>query len=343
MELNERTSTSKESVQNANWKRKFFISKVHNELKEKLQESLMWMDWERIVHPDSRIFVKPNLTFPSYKPGVTVSPEFLETLIGTLKTRCNRIIVGETDGGYYTWKAGEAFQGHRLDEICKKYDVELVNLSEVEAERVVLDLSSEKVEIPLPALLLHEVDTFVTVPVPKVHAMTGVSLGLKNQWGCIADPMRLRYHHLFNKMIVAINKLLRPAMVIADATYMLDINGPMFGEPVRMDLIMAGNDIGSFDLTTCMIMGIDPRKISHLMWARREGLLPASVDEVSINTDLDWFYRKFHLKRTAQNWMAFLAFNSHFLTRLVYDSPTAGPIHTLLYAIRGKPTERSAY
>lgn len=84
------------------------------------------------------------------------------------------------------------------------------------------------------------------MPVPKIRCMTGLSLGFKNQWGCIPDTMRLRYHHIFDDAIIAINKILKP-VVISDGTYFLDINGPMEGVPVKMDLIIASNNVGAFD------------------------------------------------------------------------------------------------
>ncbi len=39
------------------------------------------------------------------------------------------------------------------------------------------------VQVKLPSLLLHDIDTFITIPVPKVHAMIGVSLGFKKPVG----------------------------------------------------------------------------------------------------------------------------------------------------------------
>lgn len=320
---------------------KVFVSKISGKLEEKILESFQWIKWENIIHPDSKIFIKPNFTFPVYKPGVTTSPEFLESLIKVLKTRCNKITVGETDGGYHAWKAEVAFKGHRMYEICEKYSVKLLNLYDTKLENIEFKIKSKKIKIPLPSLLLHDTDVFISVPVPKIHCMTGVSLGLKNQWGCILDPMRLRYHHIFSELIVAINKLLKPAIVIADASYMLDRNGPMDGDVLQADLIITSNDIGAFELVVSSIMGIKPDKIKHLKVAKREEILPNSLQNVIINENLDKYYRKFYLKRTLQNWLAFAAFNNYFLTKMVYDSWLAGPIHKLLYAIKGKPSERT--
>lgn len=149
-----------------------------------------------------------------------------------------------------------------------------MNLCKTKSEIAEIKLGSKKVQVLLPSLLLHDVDVFITIPVPKVHAMTGVSLAFKNQWGCIPDVMRLRNHSDFCEKIVAINKLLNPQIVVHDGTYFLDKNGPMGGEPVRMNLIMVTNDIGTGDFACCKIMGIEPFTIKHFRIAYKNRFFP---------------------------------------------------------------------
>ena len=48
----------------------------------------------------------------------------------------------------------------------------------------------KKVKVQLPNLLLEEIDCFISVPVLKVHVMTGVTLSIKNLWECHPDTMR---------------------------------------------------------------------------------------------------------------------------------------------------------
>lgn len=51
-------------------------------LREAIRNCLKWVDWEARIPPGSRIYIKPNLTFPEYRPGVTTSPHFIATLLG---------------------------------------------------------------------------------------------------------------------------------------------------------------------------------------------------------------------------------------------------------------------
>jgi len=320
---------------------KVFVAPINNNnLNETILQALDWIEWETLIKPDTKIFIKPNFTYPFYKPGVTTSPAMIEALVSVLSTRCSNITIGESDGGSYAWKAEEAFEGHNLFNIAKKYNVRLVNLCKMPSEHVKVSVGGKRVEVHMPSLLIHDTDVFITMPVPKVHAMTKVTLGFKNQWGCIPDVMRLKYHYRFSHQIVAMHKLLKTKIAIFDGTYFLDRTGPMDGDAIPMNLLIASNDIGAGSLTCCKIMNIDPHKVKHFQIAKREGMFPSSIEDIEFNDNIEKFStRRFKLKRSILNYMALAAFNSKGGTYLVYLSPLAGPIHKVLYAIRGKPSD----
>jgi len=285
--------------------------------------------------PGTRVFVKPNLTWRTHIPGVTVRPEFLEALTAVLVSRGAVVYIGESDGGYHGFVAEQAFEGHGLYRIAAKYGARLVNLSTVPSEEVTVKVGNRTLRLRLPTLLLRDVDVFITVPVPKVHAMTGVSLAFKNQWGCLPDPMRLRQHHQFAEAIIGINKALRPKLALFDAEYILNKNGPLIGEPMRKGLLIAARDLGAGSLVCCLIMGIDPWSIKHHRLAAREGMFPMNMSEVELNTQVSQFCtERCSLQHTLVNRLALLAFNSRFLTTLLYDSWLADLAHRALYTLR---------
>jgi len=102
-----------------------------------------------------------------------------------------------------------------------------------------------------------------------------------------------------------------------------------------MNLLMIANDLGAGDFICSQLMGIDPFKISHFRAARKAGMFPSSLAEIALNTDFHHFAkRKFTLKRNLLNWIALLAFNSHLLTTVLYDSEIGVLLHKALYALR---------
>jgi uncharacterized protein (DUF362 family) len=55
---------------------------------EDLHLAFEWLDWERLIPIGSRVFIKPNLTWPTPLPGVTTSPKAMESLAVLLTGLC---------------------------------------------------------------------------------------------------------------------------------------------------------------------------------------------------------------------------------------------------------------
>ena len=314
--------------------------RTSSSLKQAIREALDWIRWRDVLFENARVAIKPNLTFPTYKPGVTTSPQVLRAFLEVLKERTDHIAVVETDGGYGAWRVADAFSGHGYDRICAELGVELVNLNEEPSEEIRFQSKGREWALPLPVRLLHRTDVFVTMPVPKVHAMTYLSLAYKNQWGCVPDPMRLRRHYLFNDAIVAINQALNPQIVLADGTYFLDRQGPMDGDAVPMNLIIAATDPGSFCLYVSKLMRMDWRKAPHLRRAVESGDMPTTLDDIEVNVHPEVVStRRFHLQRSLRNYLVLPAFRSSYLTWLYYESWLGLLAHRVLYALVGRMDE----
>ena len=69
---------------------------------------------------DTHIVIKPNLTYPFHKPGVTTSPRIIRAVVEASKDYSDHITIVESDGGCNSWTADEAFAGHGIDEnLCQ--------------------------------------------------------------------------------------------------------------------------------------------------------------------------------------------------------------------------------
>jgi uncharacterized protein (DUF362 family) len=319
-------------------KNRVALMKVMNDAPQAIQSALEAAGILERVTSSTRIALKPNLTYPYYKPGVTTSPQIIREVVKVLRKYTQHIAIVETDGGYGAWQASEAFAGHELYQLQDEFEVEVINLNDEPREMIAFRSGRQEYHLPLPARLLHETDLFITMPVPKIHCMTGLTLSYKNQWGCVPDVMRLRLHYIFDDAIVAINRALKPA-VLADGTYFLDRSGPMEGNPVQMDLIIAASDAGAFDRYVSELMGFPWRRVRHLRRAVELGDMPARLEDIHYNVSPgDVRKHTFRLERTLRNYIALAGFNSRFLTWLGYESWFGRVVlHNILYAIVGKP------
>lgn len=317
---------------------KVFIEKLTSDYLQHIQEGLSYLDIASKVKPGDSIFIKPNLTFPYYKEGVTTTPECIEQLVIALKDYSSNITIGEADGGGYNRFSMESvFEGMQIHAIAKRHNVKLVNLSKLPAENIHVEYYGREYAIPLPQLLLNDVNLFITVPVPKVHSNTRVSLSIKNQWGCIQEPsLRLALHPYFRKVVYEINKALNVRISVVDGRYGLNRNGPMRGEPVKLGWIIMADNIQAADIVCCSLMGIDPLSVDYLRFYSNNELLP-SIENYQFNQNYSQFIGpRFYLKRELLDYPGYFAFRFRFLSYLAYHSPVAKILHKSLYLFREK-------
>ncbi|MBE0526890.1 MAG: DUF362 domain-containing protein, partial [Candidatus Thorarchaeota archaeon] len=273
------------------------IAKIRD-LRNDMIESLESVNWASQVKSDSIVFVKPNFTYPYYKEGVTTNPDLLRCLLELLKSRCRRVIVGESDGGYHSFSADQAFEGHGMHEICRDTGAELINLSKVVRKEVEDTIQGRRVKVQVPQMLLDQVDCFVDVPVLKVHVMTGVTLSIKNLWGCNPDTMRCLEHKHLDYKLALLTKALKPRLIVVDGIHALDGHGPMYGESKRTDLIICSNNPVLADSLGAAVMGIPLSKARHILLANKEGLGPINLTESGLDRELQNHQMHFHINRT---------------------------------------------
>ncbi|HUW13267.1 MAG TPA: DUF362 domain-containing protein [Anaerolineae bacterium] len=305
-----------------------YLAKIGADLPAQLQEALEFIGWEEIVPPGATVFVKPNLGWPEPRPGVTTSPRFVEALLGILASRSGRLFVGESNGG--TFAAEAAFASHGLPEICELHGAQLVNLSGHPATIIEDTVGGRGIQIEASRFLLEDVDVFVTLPVLKTHVVTQVTLGLKNQWGCIPTEMRLLYHHILDWGIVALNRAYKPRICILDGTYAMDRRGPLEGDPIPAGWMAVSDDVVALDSLGCHLLDMDPHRVRHVRFAAQEGLGTADLARVQLNRELPPPAIHAVVRPNLMDWIAIVLYRSRTLSRLVFASPLTPVLYRLI-------------
>ena len=294
---------------------------------------------ERDIKSSRAVFIKPNLTYPLYRKGVTTRVAFVRSLVSVLK-KLNagiKIYIGEGDGGYNSYSMTNAFQDMGFMDLKDAFsNVEIINLSKAPSRTVAIDTPRGPYEIALPELFFSEIDFSISCPLPKVHCMTKITLSYKNQWGCLPDVMRIKNHFMFDHIVSKVSDILKFKYVFLDGKYGLDNNGPMVGDPVELNWFVAGNSLGAFDMIVSGMMGFNWQKVGHLKMAAKYGLLPDRED-IKVVGDTEGLKRKFVLRRNFWNYPALAAFYSKKLTHLFYFSQWAKMLHDVMYMFRKRP------
>jgi uncharacterized protein (DUF362 family) len=315
-----------------------YLERIKGNYLSRIQEGFSFIDLARKIRPGDTVFIKPNLTFPHYRKAVMTSPECVEKIICALKDYGVKIIVGESDsGGYNRFSMDKVFEKTGLRSIAANHGVELVNLSGLPARNIQFTYKHKSFMVPLPRLLLDEVQLFITAPVPKIHMHTKVSMSIKNQWGCIQEPgLRLKLHPYFKKVILEVNKAIGASVSVIDGRFGLNRSGPMEGDVEELDWLMVADNILSADRTGCRLMGIDPDKVPYLRFFGKNQE-QQWTEAINCNQDLDQFSGKtFYLKRKWTDYPGHFAFRSPLLAYLAYHSPLSEVLHKFLYLFRDK-------
>jgi uncharacterized protein (DUF362 family) len=297
---------------------------------------LKYVQFEKLARQDTRIFIKPNLTYPTFRPGVMTTLEALEAAIVAVKDYTSHIYLGDADsGGYNPFPMEEVYRETGVEELAKRYGVKIVNLSRGPRQAIHFTCQGKNISLDLPVLLMEDMDFLITMPVPKIHNMTGVSLTFKNQWGCIPEPRdRLRLHPFFKHVIQEVNKAVKARVAIIDGRFGLNLNGPMKGQPVELNWALITDNIGAGARLACELMQVPLEKIRHLKYAQKLGNIPER-EQIQVNCELQPFIKnKFTLERVWTDLPGFLAFRSSFISYIAYFSPLAGFLHRLLYLFR---------
>lgn len=325
-------------------KYKVFIDKLANnagELETQFQQASNIIGLSHDLKSANTVFIKPNLTYPVFKKGVTTRVEFVRSLVSLLKDLNSKltIYIGEGEGGYNSYSMTDALVNMGFTNLSQEFsDVHVINLSKYPSKEVKIKTKKGDFWVALPELLFTEVDFSISCPLPKVHAMTKVTLSLKNQWGCLSDAMRLKNHYIFDQIIAKISQELKFKYAFLDGKFGLNNNGPMVGDPLEVNWFAASNSLGAFDLVLTTMMGFNWQKIFYLKNAVKQGLAP-QFDHIDIIGDMNLLKRQFKLQRDAWAYPALWAFRSKRLTHFFYISKYAKLLHDIMYMFRKKPIE----
>ena len=268
-----------------------------------------------------RVAIKPNLTWKSPRPGVTTTFAAIKRVTSDLVSAGNRVAIVESNGGYGSYSADDAFDGHGLRKLAAETGAELWNLSTAETK----ELKVGGVSLGMARPLLEEVDWIVNMPVPKVHVMTRYSGAFKNQWGLIPSDMRLQKHHRIQEILLDMFSLLPPQVVAMDGTHFLDRTGPLMGDAVMKDVMIFADHPLVADIVALGMMGWTLDDVPYLRGIARR----LEIDPRGLGTLPDAEGLRFTLHRKHWDRVALMGFKSRTLTYLGYESILATPLHAL--------------
>lgn len=220
-----------------------------------------------------KVLIKPNLVNSSTAySGVTTDLRIIASLIKILKSKeIEEIFVGESslENTQHVFKSLDVYE-------LEKLGASVVNFDEDKWVKVASPLQLALKRLCIPQAV-QDCDLFISAAKMKTHDQTGVTVSVKNVLGIIPMNDRKVGHIMdIHKTIVDVFAYIienKKFLAFVDGIYALEGKlGPTIGNPVKMDLIIAGDDAVAVDATCVEIMDYDINKVEHILLSNKLGL-----------------------------------------------------------------------
>jgi uncharacterized protein (DUF362 family) len=235
------------------------------------------------VHGAS-VLLKPNMV--EFDPGAAINtdPRLVAAAVTVLRRLgARRVLVGEAPG--HRRDTGYVVRASGLRDALAAVETPFVDMNVAAASPVRTNSTYTRFgEIWLPHAV-RDADVVISMPKMKTHHWAGVTLSLKNCFGCLPGrvygwPKNALHWQGIEPSILDIAGVVRPSYAIVDGITAMEGNGPIDGTAKHVGLLIVGDDPVATDATTATLMGFDPRRIPYLAEAGRF-LGQADLDQIA--------------------------------------------------------------
>ena len=261
-----------------------------------VHEILSWSGVADKVSRQTKILLKPNmLNRAAPQKVVTTHPAVLDAVITALKELgavAENITVADSSGGP---ESRIVLRGNYktcgFTDITDKHGVNLY----VKQSAVTVKTDGKIVksfELLEPAV---NSDIIISLAKFKTHVMTGMSGAVKNLFGLVPGLKKAEFHMRFPDkanfadMIVDLCETVKPDLTIVDGIIGMEGDGPAGGDPRHFDMILAGTDPYSIDLSIAYMMGFERSRLPIARAAISRGLCPSEANPGDIEGDVGVF------------------------------------------------------
>lgn len=227
----------------------------------------------RFVKPGETVLLKPNVAFAS-PPRIcaTSHPDIISEIARLCYEQAKAKKVYVTDNPINDPKS--CFELSGISAAAQKCGAEVI-LPKAEYFRP-LSLAGGRLIKNWPVLYepLKNVDRVIGIAVVKDHLRSGASMTMKNWYGLLGGG-RNNFHQDINTIIVELAMLVKPTLVILDATEVMISNGPTGGSSSDLkqtNIMLAGCDQVAVDSFGATLLNMKPTALPYLLKAESLGL-----------------------------------------------------------------------
>ena len=134
-------------------------------------------------------------------------------------------------------------------------------------------------------------DGIISLPKLKTQGFLKLTGAVKNQMGCILGRRKGAYHQElprpadFARMLIDLDMLLKPRLYIMDGVIAMEGNGPMNGDPRKMNVLLLSPDPIALDATVCRLVDVNPAYSYTVSLGMQAGHGTYRSDEITLLGD----------------------------------------------------------
>jgi len=271
---------------------KVSIVKVEDDVKAAVEEALELLGGlKRFIRPGGRYLLKPNLfTTKRAEEGATTDMRIVLSLAELLRETGAEGFVGECPAMAAYTQPDVVFEGLGVRRLCEEADVELRVLDRERPIRVEVPGGVVLREAWFPESAL-KADGVINIPKLKTHVLTKLTCAVKNLFGLQQGGSKARHHvatrndpESFSNLLLDLYAAIRGRVLlnVVDAIVGMEGEGPGSGDPVKLGLIIAGDDAVAVDMVCTALIGWDPMEVGTNRLASERGLGPKSLEEIEV-------------------------------------------------------------
>ncbi len=233
------------------------------------------------LDPSKQVVIKPNVCNPKNPDGMVITDfRVIKSVVDIVRENGNDVLIVESDN--ISGSAESRMEGSGLMSLLDEWDVDFLNLSHDEYTEY--EVAGNTLRLPETVL---NADYFINIPKIKTCAHTLVTLSIKNLYGTFQRKQKGKLHKHLNEILPFLAKTIRNDLIIMDGINCMEGNGPIVGNPVCMNLILAGRNVASVDAVCGHLMGYDPAEISHIALTSKQGVGPIDMESIEVIGE-DW-------------------------------------------------------
>jgi len=247
----------------------------------------------KFVEPGHKVVIKPNVVW-TFKPetALNTDPRVVEALIELIKDQVPE--VGEIsifEAPAAAWQAPistlDCYEVAGIANVARRLNVRLVDGEREESTPVKATGATVQSSFDV-AKTLREADCIIAVPKLKTHTQTVMTGAVKIMLGALKGYDKRKFHaegDLAQKL-VDIHRAIRPDLVVIDAIWVLQGQGPisLFPEDLlpNLNLLIASEDCVAADAVASAIMGLEPFEVETTRIGHHQGIGVGLLENIDV-------------------------------------------------------------